>query len=241
MEDRFSKIYSRPRDAFSGIARLFTGDEVKSFFQRYIFVIVLIEVGIFIACWMYQLGLVGEDRFGHITRAFPWKTYFLMAFLAPVTLTFLLGLVVGAFNIFLHGELQQDAEGIRAGGPRWLRSLLQIPFLVLLLLLGMVAGLVYRMDEILYFMDHAGSAMLDVVRVVGILAVICGSGVGVLWMVLSYRLKKKALECHYKAEVLRCLPLSEEKGIPPAVLSRILSDPSPVAPPAKERKQKKKS
>jgi hypothetical protein len=107
----------------------------------------------------------------------------------------------------------------------------------MLLLLGMAAGLVYRIDEILYFLDHAGTAVLDVFRIVGIFVVICGTAAGILWMILGYKLKKQALEYHYKAEVLRCLPLSEEKGGSPVVMSRVFPDPSAVAPPATGRKK----
>lgn len=242
MEDSFAKAHAHSRVGVSGMARLFSSSEIKAFFQRYISVIVLIEVGIFVACWLYQLGLVGEDRFGPVTRLFPWKTYFLLAFLAPVTLTFLLGLIVGAFNIFFYGDARPHpgADVQRdGGGARWMRSLLQIPFLFMLLLLGAAAGLIYRADEIFYFLDHAGAAVLDVFRVVGVLLVICGTAAGILWMILGYKLKKQALEYHYKAEVLRCLPLSgEREPAPDDVRSRALSDLSAVAPPATGRKRK---
>ncbi|MCW7755159.1 hypothetical protein OOT00_14315 [Desulfobotulus sp. H1] len=239
MEERCAKTYHGRKEDFSGMAGLFSGAEIKSFFQKYLFVVILVEVGIFVACWMYQLGLVGEGRFGHLTRPFPWKIYFLTAFLAPVTMTFLLGLVVGAFNLFLYGESRESYSIKERRGPQWLRSLLQIPFLLMLLLLVVAAGLIYRMGDFLYFLDHAGSAVVDVFRVVVVAVALCGTLAGVFWMILGYQLKKKALEYHYKAEVLRCLPLAEaRKGIPPALLSQIFSDPSIVAPPATERKRK---
>ncbi|TYT76321.1 hypothetical protein [Desulfobotulus mexicanus] len=237
MDDDHVRKY-RSKQSFSGMARLFSKDEVKVFFKKFVYLVMFIEVAIFIACWMFQLGLLGEGRQEHGTQPFPWKTYLLFAFLAPLAMTFLLGIVVSAFNLFLFGEESLKSKSASGESPGWLHTLLQIPFLFMMLFLGLAAGALYRMDEILFFLDHAGTAFLDVFRVVGILLVICGTAAGILWMILGYRLKIKALEYQYKAEVLQCLPFAEDDAAGAVLLPRNFSEPSAVAPPAPGRQPK---
>lgn len=222
-----------------GMTGLFSDIEVKTFFQRYIFVIVVLEVLIFLVCWVYQLGAAGHDRFGPVGRPFPWKTYFLIAFLTPVVMTFFLGVFVGAFNRFFYGAKTSQAEPLSSGKgglARLMQAVVQIPFLVMLILLGVAAGLIYRIDEILYFFGHAGTAALRLFQVVGSVAVVCGTVAGIIWMVLAYKLKKRELEYRYKADVIERLAIpwdDLEAGRP----VDFLPDPSATAPPAAGRRE----
>ncbi|MEJ2656139.1 MAG: hypothetical protein P8012_02955, partial [Desulfobacterales bacterium] len=79
-----------------GLATLFDKAELKSYFKNYIFFIFILEVLIFLICFLCQLEPI------HIP--FPWKTYYVAAFVIPVGVTFLLGIFVTAFNIYIFGD-----------------------------------------------------------------------------------------------------------------------------------------
>lgn len=72
-----------------GVASLFDDYEIKDLFRRYIQLLIVVEVLIFLVCWVYQLGLDQVAVTGApVDVPFPWKAYFLVAFSAPVALTF---------------------------------------------------------------------------------------------------------------------------------------------------------
>ena len=73
-----------------GIGALFSEVERKDLFRKYLYFLCWIELGILITCWLYQLGDSGS--------IFPWRLYFLIAFLAPIAITFLAGTIVAGFN-----------------------------------------------------------------------------------------------------------------------------------------------
>ncbi|MCJ7616020.1 MAG: hypothetical protein MUO43_05735, partial [Desulfobacterales bacterium] len=79
-----------------GISTLFDKDELKKIIRWYIALIFLLEVIIFCSCFLFQLEPVNLP--------FPWKYYFLSSFLVPIGVTFLLGIFVTAFNIFVFGS-----------------------------------------------------------------------------------------------------------------------------------------
>ncbi|MBC2745372.1 MAG: hypothetical protein HGJ93_20750, partial [Desulfosarcina sp.] len=71
------------KEKHTGLASLFDGVELKSFFINYLWFIVAVEILIFLVSF---LGNLGPDK-----GPFPWKFYFYVSFITPVAITFLLG------------------------------------------------------------------------------------------------------------------------------------------------------
>ena len=119
------------------------------------------EVLIFLVCWVYQLGIDEVAATGAVVDIpFPWKMYFTVSFIAPVAVTFLTGIVVVGFNSFLYGRrgepiFKEDSQDATAGRlARIANFCLKLPFLFLLLLLGVLAGVAYNMGEIVLFLGR---------------------------------------------------------------------------------------
>ena len=153
---------------------------------------------------------------GPETVPFPWKSYFFAAFIIPLTITFLLGIIVISFDryIFGHqplvdeiGNLFQTATETRSRIHKFhafLYVIRQIPFLLGLLSLVVLSGIVYKLDDILTVVGHVGERtahyLFIALAVVFTVAVV----IGLIWMFLSYSLRKKTLEYQYqyKKEVI---------------------------------------
>ena len=71
------------KTSLQGIASLFDDFERKELFKKYLFFLGWMEVFIFAACWIYHLGNGTPEQYGLVSLSFPWKAYFLVAFLAP--------------------------------------------------------------------------------------------------------------------------------------------------------------
>ena len=84
-----SNTTARPRH---GIAALFDDFERKELFKKYLIFLGWIEIFIFASCWLYNIGNDGYDKYGPVEAPFPWRAYFLISFLAPVAITFLMGI-----------------------------------------------------------------------------------------------------------------------------------------------------
>ncbi len=77
------------KNKYIDVATLFDNIELKRFVKFYICLI-------FFLCFLLQLK--------PINIPFPWKYYFLASFLIPIAITFLLGIFVTAFNLFIFGN-----------------------------------------------------------------------------------------------------------------------------------------
>ena len=84
------------KNKYIGVATLFNNIELKRFIKFYIGLIFFLEIIIFFLCFLLQLK--------PINIPFPWKYYFLASFLIPIAITFLLGIFVTAFNLFIFGN-----------------------------------------------------------------------------------------------------------------------------------------
>lgn len=225
-----------------GIASLFSNMEIKHFLKNYLIFIAIVEAVIFFVSFVGQLGPE--------TRSFPWKSYFFAAFIIPVAITFLLGIFVMGFNKYLYGQnplFDTDAfsEDPDAGGTitrvqAFLRLVQQLPFLLTLVLLGLGAGIVYKIDAIFAFIARFGEKSAQYLLIaIGILLAV-GAVFGVIWMVLNYKLQKKAIEYRhsYKSDVVKRLGLVileddtviDETGHVIAEPSRKPADPTLLPP-----------
>ncbi|MCB9480915.1 MAG: hypothetical protein H6681_02030 [Desulfobacteraceae bacterium] len=182
-----------------GIASLFDQIEIKSFLKNYLIFIGIVEAVIFFVCFVEQLG--SKDI------PFPWKNYFFAAFIIPVVITFLLGILVAGFNKYLYGfsshedsllSDQQNNDDNRQGYLRKIEAVLvlfqKLPFLLTLFILTLAAGIIYKLDAIVGFISAAGQKSLEY------LMIIAGTGIGIaaiftlIWLILNYKLQKKSIE-----------------------------------------------
>ena len=103
--------------------------------------------------------------------------YFTVSFIAPVAVTFLTGIVVVGFNSFLYGRrgepiFKEDSQDATAGRlARIANFCLKLPFLFLLLLLGVLAGVAYNMGEIVLFLRRFGEAAVRFILLALLLSV----------------------------------------------------------------------
>ena len=166
------------KTSLQGIASLFDDFERKELFKKYLFFLGWMEVLIFAACWIYQLGNGTHDQYGLVDLPFPWKTYFLVAFLSPVAITFLLGVVIVGFNKYFAeteqpGELRlsptldetssQRSSGRLASLHRMVSWVQKLPFLALLLLLAVAVAFFYKLDAILAFVGNVGEKTVKII------------------------------------------------------------------------------
>ena len=91
-----------------GIAALFDDSERKELLRKYLYFLGWVELLILAVCYLYRLGDGVYDSFGPVEQSFPWKAYFLISFLAPIAISFLIGTVIVGFNKYF-GEPEPAA------------------------------------------------------------------------------------------------------------------------------------
>lgn len=184
-----------------GIAAMFEKEELKDLFIKYLILIGVIEGFIFFVSFLSQLGPENTP--------FPWKSYFFAAFIIPLTITFLLGVIVLGFDRYLYGHQPSSSDGSLGLSPSehqgrvqrfhaFIYVIRQMPFLMGLLMLVVLSGVVYKLDGILAVIGHVGeqTAYYLLISLAVLLAV--SVVVGLVWMFMSYNLRKKSMEYHYK-------------------------------------------
>ncbi len=196
---------------FKGISTLFDKYELKKFIGYYIGLIFLLEVAIFASCFLCQLEPVNLP--------FPWKYYFLASFLVPIAITFLLGLFVTAFNLFIFGHsAPQSVDPASSDKNKEQNSYLnrinasltlvrQVPFLLALLLLGIGSIIFSQLDTLIIFLGKIGVKAVEYGLI--ILGVIFAVAVvfALIWVVMKYKLEKMKYDYQYKQEAMSHLGL----------------------------------
>ena len=192
-----------------GVASLFDDYEIKDLFRRYVQLLIVVEVLIFLVCWVYQLGIDEVAVTGKpVDVPFPWRAYFLVSFSAPVAVTFLVGIVVVAFNSFLYGQKgrpvfkENQGDGFAVKVARAANFCFQLPFLLTLLLLGVFIGIVFNLGVIMDYLARFGEAASKVILIGLGCVLLAGTIFGVVRMVIIYKLRKKNMEYDYKREVM---------------------------------------
>ncbi|MDD3801144.1 MAG: hypothetical protein PHV45_03000 [Desulfuromonas thiophila] len=201
--DRPEPAGKRESAALKGIAALFERDELKDLFIKYLILIGVIEGFIFFVSFLSQLGPENVP--------FPWKSFFFAAFIVPLTITFLLGVIVIGFDRYLYGHPPAGGADSGRGGLTPIEQqsrihkfhavmyvIRQVPFLLGLLLLVVLSAVVYKLDVILAVIGHVGEQTAFYVSVA--LAVLLGAALimGLIWMFMSYSLRKKSMEYQYQ-------------------------------------------
>lgn len=192
-----------------GVAALFTPGEIRRFLRNYLLFIGMIEAIIFFVAFFSYLG-------GPQESFFPWRSYFFSAFIVPIGITFLLGIFVMSFNRYLFGE---DSLGQENGTPdpgagkmalrihAFFRTTRQIPFLVLLIFLGLGAGIFYKIDSIVAFVARFGEKSVQYILIGLAILLVAGGLFFIVWMILNYRLQAAAISYRhqYRNEVVKRL------------------------------------
>lgn len=186
-------------EKLKGIANLFDKSELKSFILNYMIILVVVEGLIFFVSFIVHLS--ASDA------GFPWRPYIFASFIAPVAITFMFGIVVLFFNKYLYEYSHTpNKDMVGFGGdlsaPSKLQMALhitrQVPFLLGLLLLVLAAGIIYKIDDILIFIGHAGErAAFYLLIALGVLLAVAAV-FGMVWMYLSYRLRREKLNYQYQ-------------------------------------------
>jgi len=191
-----------------GVAALFEKEELKDLLRSYLVAIFVIEGFIFFVSFLSQIGPEPVP--------FPWKSYFFAAFTIPLTITFLLGIIILSFDRYIFGhqnisdevsDIFQAASETRSRIQKFHASLYvirQFPFLLGLLSLMVLSVTAYKLNDILVVVGHVGERtahylFIGLAILLAIAVVVC-----LIWMFLSYNLRKKTLEYEfqYKKEVI---------------------------------------
>jgi hypothetical protein len=179
----------------SGIASLFERRQLRTGLLNFLYIVAGLEALIAIIALIASVGIA--------QKPFPWKAYFFTAFAVPVGLTFLLGIIILAFDHFYFGRRADPAaEGDRAvpseanasGLPR-ARALVDlmrgIPIMLTLFAILLACLALYEWNDALAFVIQTSREMITT------LLVIMGTlfAVGILfvftWMIMQYNLHKK--------------------------------------------------
>jgi flagellar basal body-associated protein FliL len=197
-----------------GISTLFDKDELKKIIRWYIALIFLLEVIIFCSCFLFQLEPVNLP--------FPWKYYFLSSFLVPIAVTFLLGIFVTAFNIFVFGSSNPqttDSENPENSdeSPKQhsyvnrlnasLSFIRQAPFLLTLLLLGVGSIIFSQLDTLIVFMGEIGVKAVEYVLIILGVIFAVATVFALIWIFMKYKIEKMKYEYQYKQDVMTNLGL----------------------------------
>ena len=175
--------------------------EKRYVFNSFLVVVGLVEVLIlvFTLIWQMDEGIfTGEPK----VILFPWKPYLLAAFVAPIALLFLFGVIIQGFEFFCQeppeAPVKAKGWGARLGRIRYLLGLLAFIILVIFLVQGRAA--LALVTTAVKFIGLGGSYGL-----VGLLALALLYLPLRLW--LRYRLQKQAMEYQY------LLTLAERHGV----------------------------
>ena len=177
----------------------YTQLEKRFLFNSFLVVAALVEVLILVFTLIWQMD---EGIFSDQVKVvpFPWTEYLFASFTAPLVLLFLFGAVIWGFEALFRARRpeSQGQTGPEPGyRPGWWVYLLVLPALVaflLLLILGKSA-----LSAAAALLQSLGAAGVLVLAALAGLALLCLS----LSLILSYRLKKKALEYQYLLQLAR--------------------------------------
>ncbi|MEA3545570.1 MAG: hypothetical protein U9R69_10190 [Thermodesulfobacteriota bacterium] len=181
----------------TGLAATFDAGEVKKLFYSYLITILSIE-GLIL--FLSYINLLATN-----SSLFPWKPYLFATFLAPIATTFIFGLILLTFNRFFFNESPPVVEtrglhstGFGAGkGERvdfFFQTVHRLPFLFSMFLLIVATAFAYKLDVIIVYMAQVGASTARYLyfTLIGLL-VVAALGI-VIWMILSYRLRKSSLQ-----------------------------------------------
>ena len=197
-----------------GMAALFDDSERKELFRKYLFFLGWVEVLILAICYLYRLGDGGYDSYGPVELSFPWQSYFLISFLAPIAITFLMGTVIVGFNKYFGEDAaadvtsdQESQDALDEGSGRiykvqqWVKWLQRLPFLGLLLLLAAAVFFFYKMDVFLAFLGSVGEKSIRIILMSSAVVLGIASIFALVLVILNYQLRKRSMAYQYRSQM----------------------------------------
>lgn len=181
-----------------GVATLFDKQEIKEYFNNFFLLVCGIEILIFIG---HFIGSIGPEK-----NPFPWKQYFFIAFMAPVVLVFLVGLIVIGFNYYIFGDRfsKDNVEADLFAGSKeaklgqsfsyFFSVMRQMPVLVGFFILSLSSVVLYKFDTILGVIGHVGEKTAYYVFIILSVAAAGALIFLLFWLFYKFRLHKYDLE-----------------------------------------------
>jgi hypothetical protein len=204
--------------------------EKRYVFNSFLVVVGLVEVLILIFTLIWQMD---EGMFSGQVKVipFPWKEYLLAAFMAPIALLFLFGLIIQGFEMLGREEAAAPAAGqvqrglaARLGRGRYLLGLAALMALVLFLFQGKAAFA--RLTAGIKALGLGGSYLLIALLALAFLYLPLR-----LW--LRYRLQKKAMEYKYLLTLARRHGVVVDPNLHPELAAELQAEKNlPAAGPA---------
>ena len=204
--------------------------EKRYVFNSFLVVVGLVEVLILIFTLIWQMD---EGMFSGQVKVipFPWKEYLLAAFMAPIALLFLFGLIIQGFEMLGREEAAAPAAGqvqrglaARLGRGRYLLGLAALMALVLFLFQGKAAFA--RLTAGIKALGLGGSYLLIALLALAFLYLPLR-----LW--LRYRLQKKAMEYKYLLTLARRHGVVVDPNLHPELAAELQAEKTlPAAGPA---------
>ncbi len=179
--------------------------EKKYIFNSFLVFVVLVELIILGATIIWQID---EGWFGGEVRVipFPWREYLVVAFLAPIVMIFLFGIIIKGFDLLNTADL--EGEDKRGKALRRLQHKFSLVSYImgLALVFAFLYGLIYPEKVLTYL-----KALFSVLGLWGTYLIIGIIALSMLYfpisLILRYRLAKQAMEYQY------LLLLAERHGV----------------------------
>jgi hypothetical protein len=199
------------KNKYIGVATLFNNIELKRFIKFYISLIFFLEIIIFFLCFLLQLK--------PINIPFPWKYYFLASFLIPIAITFLLGIFVTAFNLFIFGNPNPQTHSTILTENDYEKNkylnnfnllvsyIRQAPFLLGLLLLCVGTIIFSKLDTFIVLSREIGGKAIHYVFIISGVVLAVATVFGFIWIFMKYKLEKMKCRYEYKRDVMTNLGL----------------------------------
>jgi hypothetical protein len=175
--------------------------EKRYVFNSFLVVVGLVEILIlvFTLIWQMDEGIFTEHP---VVIPFPWGPYLLAAFVAPIALIFLFGVVIQGFEFFC-----QDPPEASVSAKGWGARLWRLRYLLGLLACMAVVGLAMQGKNALPLV----AAAVKFIGLGGSYGLVALLALGLLYLPLRlwlrYRLQKQAMEYQY------LLTLAERHGV----------------------------
>lgn len=182
----------------SKIADYFTKSDRKKLFFDYLKLIGILEIIIFIIVALWAT----DDKYHRVYTPFPWQQYLFVAFAFPIVLTFIMGIIITAFNYFMEDE--EEVLPPSQGGDRFaafVGQMRRLPYLALLFLLIVTILGLYNLDHILTWISSLGQQTF---RFLSLALAIFGVLVAlymIFFLFFKYRLNKKHMQYQYYSDI----------------------------------------
>jgi hypothetical protein len=175
--------------------------EKRYVFNSFLVVVALVEmlILVFTLIWQLDEGIFTDHP---VVIPFPWSTYLLATFVAPIALVFLFGVIVQGFEFFCQEPPEAAVSG-KGWGARWWRGRYLLGLLAFMAFLALAVqgrNALPLVASAIKFIGLGGAYGLIALLALALLYLPLR-----LW--LRYRLQKQAMEYQY------LLTLAERHGV----------------------------